>query len=565
MKSNKGITMISLVVTILLMVIISSTVIYYGVTGLDSGKLNNMYSDIDNIQNKINSYYATNKALPVLDKFTNTSAIQNIKNINDDDNYYVIDLSSLQGLTLHYGKDYYKLVDNTADVDSVSDIYIVNEKTHTVYYVKGVTLDDTTYYALNNTYTQIQLVNIENAPKLSEGMTPVKYIYTNEDIGEGYWQVTTQYDIEWYNYKNKMWANVMLNDGMEVDETGKVTTMGSMLVWIPRFAYQIESGYNSSTAGKINIKFLKDNTDIPVGEAEQIQDSTSGQGNWLVHPAFSYGGVEISGFWIGKFESSNQYCTTDVLTGQADYDTLEDPIIKILPSVTSWRNISVDNIYKQSIAMNDTYNMYGIDENVDTHMLKNSEWGAVVYLAQSSIGAEKQVWINPNSSFVTGEVGTEASMVGTATTYTYNTPNGIKTSSTGNITGVYDLNGCSYEYVAAYVDNADTALETNAQTLYTTAPAKHKDVYTKDLTDAASTNYSANSNIYGDAIYETSSSYEGSTSWYSSVSIMPATSNPFFARGSHFNNNTNSGLFAFEAYNGTANTAYSFRISAVIY
>ena len=73
-----------------------------------------------------------------------------------------------------------------------------------------------------------------NTPLMKTGMTPVKYDETNSC-----WVVTTADDAEWYDYENKKWANVMLQDGLEYDATGKVTSEGSMFVWIPRFAYKI--------------------------------------------------------------------------------------------------------------------------------------------------------------------------------------------------------------------------------------------------------------------------------------------------------------------------------------
>ena len=45
-----------------------------------------------------------------------------------------------------------------------------------------------------------------NSPKITQGMIPVKWNGTN-------WQVCSQDDNEWYSYKDKKWANIMLSDG----------------------------------------------------------------------------------------------------------------------------------------------------------------------------------------------------------------------------------------------------------------------------------------------------------------------------------------------------------------
>ncbi len=88
--------------------------------------------------------------------------------------------------------------------------------------------------------------SIAVAPQVSEGMTPVKY---DKDLGK--WVKTDETDSTWYNYANKEWANVVLggatfNDGV-LDESKTY----SMLVWIPRYAYKINSQYhqNGSSAG----------------------------------------------------------------------------------------------------------------------------------------------------------------------------------------------------------------------------------------------------------------------------------------------------------------------------
>jgi hypothetical protein len=95
----------------------------------------------------------------------------------------------------------------------------------------------------------------------------------------------------------------------------------------------------------------------------------------------------------------------------------------------------------------------------DTHMMKNTEWGAVAYLSQSKYGkygnttysgVDKEVAINNCSTFITGIAGdtvSASSSSTTCTTNTYNTTKGITASTTGNISGIYDMSGGSWEYV----------------------------------------------------------------------------------------------------------------------
>ena len=214
-----------------------------------------------------------------------------------------------------------------------------------------------------------------------------------------------------------------------------------MWVWIPRYAYQISTLYHQSseTGGKINIKFMKGTTDEAADGTTTWQNS-SGQGNWNIHPGFEYSST-APGLWVAKFEASQ----SDAGANTADYQSYTggtSGVIKIQPGVNSWRNISVFDVYTKCL---------NYETSLNSHMMKNSEWGAVVYLAQSSYGKNAEVWINPNSNYLTGHAGTGKNVEVTLSTSEYNTTNGVQASTTGNVYGIYDMSGGAFEQVAAYV------------------------------------------------------------------------------------------------------------------
>lgn len=106
LRTNKGITLITLILATVIMLIISSILIYNAQTGVKTRALNNMYNDVKILKDRIDIYYSKYGALPILStKYTNINNIKGI-NVNDNDNYFVIDLESLENLTLTYGKDY---------------------------------------------------------------------------------------------------------------------------------------------------------------------------------------------------------------------------------------------------------------------------------------------------------------------------------------------------------------------------------------------------------------------------------------------------------------------------
>ena len=118
--------------------------------------------------------------------------------------------------------------------------------------------------------------------------------------------------------------------------------------------------------------------------------------------------------------------------------------IKIQPGVQSWRSITVNDMFTKCQSYN---------SGLNSHMMKNSEWGACAYLSKSIYGINGEIWINPNSSCITGQAGNSINASSTTTTNSYTTTNGQKASTTGNVYGVYDMSGGSWEYIASYVNN----------------------------------------------------------------------------------------------------------------
>ena len=383
----------------------------------------------------------------------------------------------------------------------------------------------------DGTYSETKGVN---TPNLGEGMTAIKWDETAND-GAGDWVETEGSDPDWYDYSAKEWANAKTSDG-------------SMWVWIPRYAYSITSGYhqsgedlNSATpeegAGTIGVEFMKgtSNEGATGQTIVEYNDSTTTNytqfpNGYVIHPAFNYGST-VSGIWVAKFEASQSDASSS--------DMGSSGTIKVQPGVQSWRELSVNDIYTNCLNYNKTLN---------SHMMKNDEWGAVAYLSKSKYGKEtEEVWINNSSSFITGSAGDSASAekdVGTTNDYT--STQGVKASTTGTVYGVYDMSGGTWEYVAAYVDNKNSSLTTNGNSLYTSTDAKTKNVYTPGSGDTRQANYNASAGVYGDAVYETSNGYDSNNqSWYDDCSNFPYSNTPFFGRGGGCNYGPGAGLFCF--------------------
>ena len=449
-----------------------------------------------------------------------------------------------------------------------------------------------------------------NKPKLMTGMTAIKF---NEPTGdekakEGSTVKTTDADTTWYDYDAKKWANAQTQDG-------------SMWVWIPRFAYKV----NSSTK-TFDVVFLKDTTNTYLDNGTEKDAEKEG---YIIHPAFKNesstgyenGGwdKELTGIWVSKFEagfatsngnsapkkaSSVNYSQTSVWasgyeTGGNDGSlSARNWIDGVYGSTTtaikyptfqgltySMNYTNHNDAFNISRALTESGNIYGLSSaTTDSHLMKNSEWGAVAYLAQSKYGLNgTNIYINnanlrnsqQSAYAITGCAGEteDAAEVGVkidtttkkpVTTdsskkiYVWTQKSGTKASTTGTIYGIYDMSGGTWERTAGLVNNGNENLATYGQSLLNALnngkSSKYVTAYPFDSSvdknganiDTASTaNWKANTKIYGDGIRETSTAGTGKTSWYTDYSYFPAVNGPFSERGGHLWNGEGAGLFCF--------------------
>lgn len=253
------------------------------------------------------------------------------------------------------------------------------------------------------------------------------------------------YQKNWYDYEKGKWANIKTsNSGLE-----------AYWVWIPRYEYVVPT---STIATQIEVKFISKNQTTPDTDK-----------NYIIHPAFTNegnGGLgELDGIWVAKFEAVSN--TPTVTNGGGDNPNLK---IQVIPNQTSWRDISSKNIFTVCRKMTQAGEVLE-GSTIDSHMMKNTEWGAVAILSQSKYGIynpeskngekgnkEYQIWNNPSSSYITGRVGTNKDIGNTVGTE-YNSINGPKASTTGTVYGVYDMAGGSWEYVAGVLKGKVDDLE----------------------------------------------------------------------------------------------------------
>ena len=430
--------------------------------------------------------------------------------------------------------------------------------------------------------TDNNVISEPNAPILDDGsnkMTPVVY----DETAQNFVTATSTSKGVWYDYNGE-------EDGESVVQGNKwanaTTANGSYFVWIPRYAYRI-TYYDSETSttptgfydgfGQWKASTGEIRLELDTG----IETVQYGKEKYIVHPAFETnldnGGWDrdIKGFWCAKYEAVSK-----------------NSELCFIPDVESWRYQNIGQQY--TTAINATYGYTISNANTDeiksfmySHMMKNSEWGAVAYLTQSKYGRNgKEIDINNSNSFITGNGGGSTSVSSVSgTANAYNTVKGVKASTTGNVYGIYDMSGGAMEHVALFNSKDEEGYFSsygwdaigNIPEIKNTVNSETK------LTSATSTKYATkydnktggfggNSIIYrvekiGDATKEvnTGGSYslnlgnKENSNWFSDFIRLTRSNSPFAMRGSYYGKDSIKGIFCTSANEGFGSQDISFR------
>ena len=417
---------------------------------------------------------------------------------------------------------------------------------------------------------------IAEAPELAQGMIPVKFDTSGNAV------VADTY-AKWYDYSNHEWANAVLvncadstikskyfNEDMSlkpsvVGQTISMDEILQMYVYIPRYRYKLFNANNGTSKEQaVDIIFEKVGTEKSNGTKNS---------EWLTHPAFTFGNTELPGFWAAKFEASG---STD------NY--------QIKPNQKSLTNINLATMYNTSRSTILNASKYGLNNNVDTHMMKNMEWGAIAFLTNSIYGRYNdsstciasgcEVWINNintgygNGTAVDGQPQWGSSITGCAGSSTsadvsssqtacasgYDwTTKGVNASTTGNQYGIYDMSGGAWEYVMGVQKDASGNVQVASSGFSTSSlpDSKYYDLYDYQAEDGVGyTRYHL-----GDATREVlkNTSSQVGNAWWSDYSYNIYSSYPWVVRGGLYNSGSYAGVFSFYLDSGWGYTRGSFR------
>lgn len=307
MKNNNGVSIITLIITIVVIIILASF-------ALNQGLLKNTDKAVET-----KTVYEVHE---IIEAVANRSLLNGL----NSGYYKLIGKTEFEDVEITYngetkiykGSDGWYRVNEDIEfrelgLNNATGDYLINYVTGAVVSVKGVMYEDEVYYSLNDLKKEMGggttiLSKVEydsgkgvNRPVLSTGMVPVK-------LSGNTWVVTSADDEAWYDYSadQKAWANVMLMDELTV--TGydnatlkntplselvgrEVVTEGSAYVWIPR--------YTTATTAGSGSKVIFSNL---------TNDTTSANGETYTTPAaFTFGdgadALDLTGIWVSKYEA----------------------------------------------------------------------------------------------------------------------------------------------------------------------------------------------------------------------------------------------------------------------
>lgn len=346
-KDNKGITLIALILTIIIMLILVSVTTYTGIDTYKESKVTAFVSQMQLIQSKVDNI-KNEKTIDELMLFgedaNSSNQISSINSAFSNSEITSNDINSYRYFTKS------KLLE-IFDIEEAYDDVMINFTTREVVSLNGVEYKGTKYYTQYKLPNGQSIVNSEvyvprelafNLETSIDGLNcsltinhisitngTLSFAETDLEGNKSNWQMVTNYtekDNEYTanisksgNYTFRLQDNTSKDNYLEktivitltnrpktnlilefydygVDSSLWAYTQKDSInyVWIPRFVYKTNTDANNTS-----IKFIKGNSNIST-------DNTYINNDWMLHDKFTAdNGTELTGVWI-NVDSLNQ-------------------------------------------------------------------------------------------------------------------------------------------------------------------------------------------------------------------------------------------------------------------
>lgn len=194
MKKQKGITLISLVITIIVLSILASIATYSGVNVIKSAKMTAFTTELKIMQTKINTLYQENPDGEYGEAITG-KILEQANNV-----FTELGITSIEGYR-YWSKDYIK---NQLQIEGIEQDFFVNVSKRSVVSFEGIEYEGTKYYTINQIPNGLYNVEYQE----NDAIKPV-FDFSVEKIESSKWRISI-YNIRYDGYIDKWQVNYKL-------------------------------------------------------------------------------------------------------------------------------------------------------------------------------------------------------------------------------------------------------------------------------------------------------------------------------------------------------------------
>ena len=448
-KQEKGVTLLILVITVMVLLILTFTIVINTKTNASTKRLTQLKSDIQNLEQKVSDFYNEYGEIPAEIEYTNIDQIKDLLNEKEkssESKFYVIDLQAMKGISLNYGRDYEEIKNtNTDNANKYEDVYIINNITHNIFYIRGVDVTENgvyeKYYTKTNTVQEVPDVdlsikydNIDTSKTNPIAATPEDAEIIESDANKGI-VIKDKNENEW------VWVEVPKDtafSGLNIDTSKELTTQNYNDIKNKMITYA--TTYRSSW------------TDEWYEGCGLTQEEYNILYKKMLKSVYTYGG-----FWIGRYEAGIEGSITDVSKARTAHS---DITIGVSPKAISQKDaIPYNYVYcseSQALAQEMTP-----DNNYTSSLMFGIQWDLVCKflevkggLTTANINSDSSSWGNYNN--VTRTISSDKAKQSTNYGNTWTAITGTNPASSVLLTtgasdetnkmNLYDFAGNEYEW-----------------------------------------------------------------------------------------------------------------------
>ena len=434
MRKNNGITLISLVITIAVLIILASIATYSGVNVIRQSKLNKFTSEMNIMQTEVNSLY---------DKYsTGTEEEQNtILNYGEvlDSNASKVFTTSTSGITDSSGYRYYTQATlKELGIDGVEGEFYVNVPKRSVISCEGLEYEGITYYTPEQLPNGVYNVEYEKVQVDEDGyflktntINGEKPSANNPTIPEGYKPV---------NVGTAKWPEIgtapevtSVNEGLVIEDKS-----GNQFVWIPVETPVSDTEANGTTNKAMAVKvgenyrgllydFNDDNTSTV--KSGCITTTNDYREPTLVSSDSSNGVTDLQSEYNKMIESVSKYYGFYIGRYELGLDT------ENANAPTSQKEDGENGVETADAGSSSLKNWYGLYTKCKEYAPEGETKSVVSTMTWGSQYDAMMNWMQANDVKVN-----KTGNMNTATT--------TGTSETDLLKNIYDLYGCHLEWTS---------------------------------------------------------------------------------------------------------------------